>query len=146
MSANNSEHLDMVSIEKNAEELVEAIRHRRRLPKEVDLCNKQTYGTLRTAMTDFPKHMAIVLPHVEQILGHLVFLQHTYYHGVPWVGHWKEVSHEGFDMSKERCIDYGNNEYYMWLGCLQHVPILLPVHGVFRATLFPLSSPTSHGD
>ena len=51
MSANYSEHLDMLSIEKNAEELVEAIRHRRRLPKEADLCNKVTYQTLRTAMT-----------------------------------------------------------------------------------------------
>ena len=118
MSANYSEHLDMLSIEKNSEELVEVIRHRRRLPKETDMCNKVTYQMLRTAMmTDFPKHMAIVLPPVEQILGHLVFLQHTRYQGVSWVEHWKEVSHEGFDMSKGRCIDYGNKEYYMLLGC-----------------------------
>ena len=119
-SASNCESLDMsymLSIEESAEWLVAAIRHRRKLPKEVDLRKKQNYGTLRTAMTDFPKHMAIVLPHVESILGHLVFLQHTNYDGVAWGGHWKEVSREGFDMVQGRCIDYGNVEYYMLLGC-----------------------------
>ena len=56
------------------------------------------HGNLRTALQHFEEYMRVLVPHLEQILGRLVHLQHTKYSGMAWSDHWKTVSHEGYDV------------------------------------------------
>ena len=95
----------------------EVVLTRKKLPADAQVLLKHVYGQLRVHLKDFTVHMNELIPHIEQILGRVVQLQYTQYAGVAWTNHWKEVSHEGYDICGGRLTDYGNVEYDVLIGC-----------------------------
>ena len=102
----------------------------------------------RRSLKMFAHRMEMLREVIEKIMHRMAMLQHTKYRGDSWQSHWKQVSHQGYDVIRGRTIDYGNREYYVLLGAMcQWSPYCRDIM-VFMSWHFPSLHPdaddTSH--
>ena len=100
---------------------VDAVLSKRKLSEYASSEDIAFHASLKRDLQSFEEDMRCLVPHVEVILQHVVKLQDRKYSGMGWSDHWKTVSHDGYDVHKGRCVDYGNVEYYILLRCVCHM-------------------------
>ena len=88
------------------------------------------HGQLRRGLRSFTEDIDELIPYFEKVIYKFVNLQ-VIYTGQAWANHWKKVSMEGYDIYKNRCVDYGNKEYFSLTRVdLPQVGVLSLVFGV----------------
>ena len=122
--------------------LVNAFMARKKLSTYASDLQKHFHGQLRKHLQSFTDDIDELIPHFEKVISKVVKLQHSVVSGQAWSNHWKMVSMEGYDVYKNRCIDYGNAEYCLLLGLICHRSDYFSlVYGVVGRTSFRLTPP-----
>ena len=104
----------------NLVSFVDAFMARKKLREHATDDMKNFHGQLRKNLQSFTDDIDELIPHFEKVMHRLTHLQHSDHSGQAWDNHWKIVSMDGYDIYKNRSIDYGNKEYYLLLGLICH--------------------------
>ena len=92
------------------------------LPPNASMCvdARMTLGMLRSMLRHLRVNLTRLLPYLQIILQRVCAITYDdYIQGhTAWKYRWKELSHKGYDVHKNRWVDYGNAEYASFFGFL----------------------------
>ena len=84
-------------------------------PKDMSVSVRRTMGELRALLGVVCNALPVLRPYVCLILQEMAQATYMYFvqHGnkEDWKHRWKRLSHLGYDVIKNRLVDYGNKEY-----------------------------------
>ena len=82
---------------------------------DVGPTHQQLFSQLKRHMDDFVRNCDDLILVIRQIFRFMVHEHLLHYRGMSWSTHWKPISKHGYDVIKNRTVDYGNIEYAMLL-------------------------------
>ena len=87
---------------------------------------RMTLGMLRSSLRHLRLNLTRLLPYLQIILQRVCAITYDdYLHGyTAWTYRWKELSHKGYDVHKNRWVGYGNAEYASLFGFLYFARII----------------------